>query len=88
MTRSASQLRTPFPTDKRMATDRSARVTDDDLEDHVIVAIDMKEYGTVGCAYYSVEEEKMYLLNDTRSGGLERIDACRLMICLGINLQD
>lgn len=43
---------------------------------HVIAAIDMKDYGTVGCAYYSAEEEKLYLLGDTRSGGMETIDAC------------
>jgi DNA mismatch repair protein MSH5 len=44
---------------------------------HVIAAIDMKDYGTVGCAYYSAEEEKLYLLGDSRSGGMEAIDACK-----------
>lgn len=43
---------------------------------HVIAAIDMKDYGTVGCAYYSAEEETLYLLGDSRSGGMEAIDAC------------
>lgn len=48
--------------------------TDDDL-DQVIVGIDVKDSGTVGCAYYSAEEEKLYLLGDIRSGGNETIDS-------------
>lgn len=74
---SASQLRTPFAKDTKLETDRSARVTDDDFDDHVIAAIDTKDYATVGCAYYSAEEEKMYLLGDSCSAGMETIDACR-----------
>ncbi|CAG8886991.1 unnamed protein product [Penicillium egyptiacum] len=77
---SASQLRTPFPTDTRIETDRSVRATDDDFDDHVIAAIDMKDHGTVGCSYYSAEEEKMYLLGDSRSGDIETIDALLLQI--------
>ncbi|KAJ5827148.1 DNA mismatch repair protein MutS core [Penicillium robsamsonii] len=76
---SASQLRTPFPTDTKIETDRSVRVTDDDF-DHVIAAIDMKDHGTVGCSYYSAEEEKMYLLGDSRSGDIETIEALLLQI--------
>ncbi|KGO51449.1 DNA mismatch repair protein MutS, core [Penicillium expansum] len=77
---SASQLRTPFPTDTRVETDRSVRATDDDFDDHVIAAIDMKDHGTVGCSYYSAEEEKIYLLGDSRSGDIETIDALLLQI--------
>jgi DNA mismatch repair protein MSH5 len=74
---SASKLRTPCPTDTKLETDRSARVTDDDLDAHVIAAIDTKENATLGCAYYSAEEEKMHLFSDSRLGGIETIDACR-----------
>ncbi|KAJ5382814.1 DNA mismatch repair protein MutS core [Penicillium concentricum] len=77
---SASQLRTPFPTDTKIETDRSVRATDDDLDDHVITAIDMKDHGTVGCSYYSAEEEKMYLLGDSRFGDIETIEALLLQI--------
>lgn len=63
------------------------RATDDDFNDHVIAAVDMKDYGTVGCSYYSAEEEKMYLLGDSRSGGMETIDACMLIICLALHLK-
>ncbi|OQD89689.1 hypothetical protein PENANT_c002G00866 [Penicillium antarcticum] len=77
---SARQLRTPFATDTKPETDCLMGVSDDDFDDHVIVAVDMKDYSTVGCAYYSAEEEKMYLLGDTRSGGLETIETLLLQI--------
>ncbi|KAI9924802.1 MutS protein msh5 [Aspergillus wentii] len=48
--------------------------TDDDLE-QVIVAIDMRDSGTVGCSYYSAQEEKLYLLGDIKSAGNEMIDS-------------
>lgn len=72
----ARQLRTPYQT-----TDTANEVDqydsgEDDLG-HVIAAIDTKDYGTVGCAYYCAEEEKLYLLGDSRSGGIEAIDACK-----------
>lgn len=50
--------------------------TDDDL-DQVIVAIDKKDSGTVGCSYYSAEEEKLYLMGDIRFAGAEVIDSCQ-----------
>ena len=55
---------------------------EDDDFGHVIAAIDMKEYGTVGCAYYSAEEEKLHLLGDSRLGGIEIIEACMLAISI------
>ncbi|KAJ6109241.1 hypothetical protein N7486_001475 [Penicillium sp. IBT 16267x] len=69
----ARQLRNPFRTETPHEADYSESSIDDDLG-HVIVAIDIKDYGTVGCAYYSAEHEKMYLLGDSRSGGMEIID--------------
>ncbi|KAJ5553509.1 DNA mismatch repair protein MutS core [Penicillium frequentans] len=69
----AKQLRTPFCTETQHETNYTESSIDDDLG-HVIVAIDIKDYGTVGCAYYSAEYEKMYLLGDSRSGGMETID--------------
>ncbi|KAJ5576749.1 DNA mismatch repair protein MutS core [Penicillium sp. DV-2018c] len=77
---SASQLRTPFPTNTGIGTDQSAGITDDDFHDHVIAAIDMKDRGIVGCAYYSAQEEIMYLLRDSRSGDMETVEALLLQI--------
>ncbi|CAG8389755.1 unnamed protein product [Penicillium salamii] len=76
---SASQLRTPYTSKTRAETGKSARVSED-FDDHVIAAIDTKNHDTVGCAYYSTEEEKMYLLGDTRFGGMETVDALLVQI--------
>jgi DNA mismatch repair protein MSH5 len=71
----ARQLQTPFWTETEHEAAYSESSIDDDLG-HVIVAFDIKDYGTVGCAYYSADHEKMYLLGDSRSGGMETIDTC------------
>lgn len=76
-TSSARQPRTPLATETQPQAEPSERSEDDDF-DQFIAAIDMKDYGTVGCAYYSTEEEKLYLLGDSRSGGTETIEACEL----------
>ncbi|PGH07736.1 hypothetical protein AJ79_06213 [Helicocarpus griseus UAMH5409] len=44
----------------------------------VVMAIDMKERGTVGCCYYVADEEKLYMLEDITSGGLEAIETLKL----------
>jgi DNA mismatch repair protein MSH5 len=49
--------------------------SDDDLE-QVIVAIDIRESGTVGCSYYSAQEESLYLLGDIRSSSNDAIVSC------------
>jgi DNA mismatch repair protein MSH5 len=68
-------LRTPYQTTDTQNEADEYDSGEDDLG-HVIAAIDMKDYATVGCAYYSAEEEKLYLLGDSRSGGMDAIDAC------------
>ncbi|PYH87180.1 DNA mismatch repair protein Msh5 [Aspergillus uvarum CBS 121591] len=55
-------------------SDLSLQPADDEL-DQVIVAIDSRESGTVGCSYYSVREEKLYLLGDLRNSDSEVIDS-------------
>ena len=41
-----------------------------------IMAIDIRERGTVGCCYYVAHEEKLYLLEDVAYGGTEIIETC------------
>ena len=48
---------------------------DDDLN-QVVVAIDMRDSGTVGYSYYSAQEETLYLMGDIRFAGNESIDTC------------
>lgn len=53
----------------------------EDELDQVIVAIDKKDAGTIGCSYYSAQEEKLYLLGDIRYAGNETIDSCQSRTC-------
>lgn len=39
-----------------------------------IMAVDMRDRGSIGCCYYVAAEEALYLLEDIKSGGLETID--------------
>lgn len=48
--------------------------TDNSL-DHVIMAVDMRDKGTVGCSYYVAKEEKLYMMDDVKYGGIDVIDA-------------
>ncbi|CAK45383.1 mutS protein msh5 [Aspergillus niger] len=50
---------------------------DDELE-QVVVAVDVRDSGTVGCSYYSALEEKLYLLGDLRYSTKEIIDSYTL----------
>lgn len=42
----------------------------------VIMAVDLRGRGTVGCAYYVAREEKLYMMEDIRFGGIEVIETC------------
>ncbi|EAU38965.1 predicted protein [Aspergillus terreus NIH2624] len=53
---------------------RGEHSTDDDFE-QIIVAIDIRNSGTVGCSYYSAQEETLYLLGDLQSAGAELVDS-------------
>ena len=49
----------------------------DDLDDiltEVILAIDMKDSGNVGCAYYVAAEETLYMLHDIPCGDIDVVD--------------
>jgi DNA mismatch repair protein MSH5 len=52
---------------------------DDDGEEpnEVILAIDMKERGTVGCAYYVAMEETLYFMEDAKFGGVDVVQNCK-----------
>jgi enterochelin esterase-like enzyme len=46
----------------------------EELLDHVIVAVDIKEMGIVGCAYYVAREEILFCMEDLPRGGVESIE--------------
>jgi DNA mismatch repair protein MSH5 len=47
----------------------------DDLAE-IVMAVDMKEKGTVGCCFYIAREEKLSVLSDIQFGGKDLIDMC------------
>ena len=47
---------------------------ENDSLDEVIMAVDLRDKGTVGCCYYVAREEKLYLMEDVKYGGLDVID--------------
>ncbi|KAE8346592.1 hypothetical protein BDV24DRAFT_175545 [Aspergillus arachidicola] len=69
-------LRQPLSNDSRnyLSGGLIQQLTDDDL-DQVMVAIDIRESGTVGCSYYSAQEETLYLLGDMQSAATEILDS-------------
>jgi hypothetical protein len=60
------------------AEDDIQRREDADSLNEVIMAIDMKERGTLGCAYYIAREEKLCMIEDIKMAGLDIIDLLKL----------
>lgn len=44
--------------------------------DEIIMCVDMREIGTVGCCYYESSTGSLHLVEDIKCGGLEVIDTC------------
>jgi DNA mismatch repair protein MSH5 len=51
-----------------------------DLVNEIIMAIDIKKGGTLGCAYYVAREETLFLMQDIASGDLEIVDTLKLHV--------
>lgn len=49
------------------------------------MAINVRERGTVGCAYYVAREEKLYCMEDVKLGGAEIVQACKYTTSLDIS---
>lgn len=52
---------------------------DADSLNEVVMAVDIRERGTVGCSYYVAREEKLYFMEDVKLGGPEVVDACKIL---------
>ena len=50
---------------------------ENDAVTEVVMALDMRERGTVGCCYYVAREEKLYFMEDVKFGGVDVIDTCK-----------
>lgn len=51
-----------------------------DANHEIVMAVDLKERGTVGCCYYVARDEKMYFMEDSRMGGVDVVDALKMYI--------
>jgi DNA mismatch repair protein MSH5 len=49
---------------------------DADALNEVVMAVDLRGRGTVGCAYYVAREEKLFFMEDARLGGVESVESC------------
>lgn len=47
---------------------------EDDVQNEVIMAIEMKDNSTVGCAYYVTTDETLYLQEDIPMAGIEVVE--------------
>lgn len=62
------------PRDAIEEDDDVEEVEDDETMFERIMAVDMRDRGSIGCCYYVAAKEALYLLEDVKSGGLETID--------------
>lgn len=69
--------------------DRTVATADQRLDDfeadvdalgEVIMAVNMAERGTVGCAYYVARDEKLYFMEDVVMGGADVVNAREWLI--------
>ena len=65
---------TPQPVHRRPPRDSDDA---DEIQGHVIMAVDVKEKGKVGCTYYISREERLLCMEDSLKGGIEMIERCR-----------
>ena len=47
---------------------------EDEPISEIVMAVDMRDRGTVGCCYYVAATETLYMTADVKSAGLEIID--------------
>ena len=65
------QLSDFVPQDERTELARSG---DEDFLDKVIMAVDIREHGKVGCAYYIAGEERLLCMEEVVGGGTDTMD--------------
>lgn len=70
-----------FGGDDRSIATAEQRPADDDAVDsdslnEVVMAVQVTERATVGCAYYVARQEKLYFMEDVKLGGPDIVDQC------------
>jgi len=70
-----------FASDDRSVTTTEQPAHDDfgadvDQLNEVVMAVNLTDRGTVGCAYYVARDEKLYFMEDVKLGGADIVDSC------------
>jgi DNA mismatch repair protein MSH5 len=71
------QPATPLPVGHERTPQAQEQVNES--QDHVIMALDLKSRGMLGCAYYVAREERLFCMEDSIGSGLESIEQCRCL---------
>ncbi|ORY09079.1 mismatch repair protein 5 [Clohesyomyces aquaticus] len=53
---------------------------EDDSLDEIVMAVDLRDRGTVGCCYYVAKEEKLYFMEDMKLGGADIVNSLKAFI--------
>lgn len=61
----------------RLDAEIKADEVDDETLDHVIMAVDIRDRDSVGCAYYIAREQSLRCMEDVAGGGKEVLDICQ-----------
>lgn len=77
---SSTPSRTAPPTAHQLDAEIRAEEAEDDSLDHVIMAIDIRDRETVGCAYYIARQQSLICMEDAIGGGKEVLDRLKLDI--------
>ena len=74
---SAATSRT-FGGDEQDAIGQGPHSVEPDMEtlQEVVMAVNLTDRNSIGCAYYVARDEKLYFMEDVRLGGPDIIDAC------------
>jgi DNA mismatch repair protein MSH5 len=48
----------------------------DESSDHIIMALDIKDRGSIGCAYYVARDERLFCMEDVPKGGIDVVEKC------------
>lgn len=68
----------PNPGPRPSPAPRNAQNEIDESIDHVVMALDIRERGVVGCAYYVASEERLFCMEDVPTDGLETAEKCEM----------
>lgn len=73
----SSRAGSTAPSDHEVRPEDEADIEEreeNDALNEVVMAVDLRDRGTVGCCYYVAREEKLYFMEDVKHGGLDVID--------------